>query len=159
MIRTTPFNPTFIVTVMTVLLSVCLLVSPGQAQSGTGEDPQDLIRSAMVFNFCKFIQWPQQEAAGDSLILGILGDPANAPDFSSLAGKSVGEIPIAVRQIRNQEALPNATMGPQQYGQAYVNLLPTLNKGVRGGARMYDAADTEEEQQLAPVPYAIMPVE
>lgn len=63
------------------------------------------------------------------------------------------------RQIRNQEALPNATMGPQQYGQAYVNLLPTLNKGVRGGARMYDAADTEEEQQLAPVPYAIMPVE
>lgn len=56
------------------------------------------------------------------------------------------------RQMRNQESMENA------YGY---NMLPSLNKGMRGDSAMYDTpvSGLEDDQQLAPMPYAFVPVE
>lgn len=65
------------------------------------------------------------------------------------------------RQIRNQEALPSTSMSQQQYGSPYVNILPSLNTGGRAGSAMYDTpvSGMEDEQQLATLPYAIVPMD
>lgn len=65
---------------------------------------QDLIRSAMIYNFCKFVQWPA-DTLGDSIVLGVLGDGGDLPDFSSLAGKAVGEVPLTVRRVTSAAEL------------------------------------------------------
>jgi len=87
-----------------VLVGVLIFSALPAAAQTDGDDTQDLIRSAMVFNFCKFVQWPEN-TPGDSIVLGVVGDNMQVPDFSSIAGKSVGSTPIAVRLIHSSEEL------------------------------------------------------
>ena len=90
--------------VVLVLGSLLLAMPNLAAAQDNGDDPQDLIRSAMIYNFCKFVQWPEN-TPGDSIVLGVIGDKDQAPDFSSIMGKNVGSIPIAVRVVKTSEDL------------------------------------------------------
>jgi hypothetical protein len=87
-----------------VLTGLLCAACPAAAQSD-GESKQDLIRSAMVFNFCKFVQWPEGQTPGDSIVLGVMGTMGEYPDFSSIAGKNVRDVPIAVRQVTSREEI------------------------------------------------------
>lgn len=91
------------VAVLILAMILNVMAFPALAQTDA-DDTQDLIRSAMVYNFCKFVQWPHN-APGDSLILGVVGDHLQSPDFSSIAGKNVGSIPIAVRMVDSSDKL------------------------------------------------------
>ena len=88
-----------------LILGGVLLAAPMSASGQTEtQRTQDLIRSAMIYNFCKFVQWPA-DTLGDSIVLGVLGDQAQAPDFSSIVGKSVGDTPVTVRIVRSDDDL------------------------------------------------------
>jgi len=69
------------------------------------------------------------------------------------------------RELLNAGAMLNQQIGAQDhYRQAGLFIdrsVPALNSRMQGGARMYDAPVTgiEEDEQLASLPYAIMPVE
>jgi len=89
----------------TLVVVLCLLTT-GLARA-YAEDrsvgTEDLIRSAMIYNFCKFVEWPSESA--DKLVLGILSDEGSAPDFSSIAGKLVQDAHIEIRWVRSREDL------------------------------------------------------
>jgi hypothetical protein len=87
-----------------VLGSLLAAVPNTAAAEDKGAQTQDLIRSAMIFNFCKFVQWPEN-THGDSIVLGVVGSNDQAPDFSSIRGKSVGDVPLAVRVVRTSDDL------------------------------------------------------
>ena len=81
------------------------LLTAGRAAAHTSETPaaaEDLIRSAMVYNFCKFIDWPVDN---DPLVLGVLSDAAEIPDFSSIIGKIVRGSRIDVRRLASPDEM------------------------------------------------------
>lgn len=53
-------------------LTVCLLLFAIGATHGQ-ERPTHEIHAAMVFNFIKYVQWPDENGAGD-FVVGVLGD-------------------------------------------------------------------------------------
>jgi len=73
-----------------------------KAEDGTVETG-DLIRSAMVYNFCKFVQWPGEDR--DTLILGVLSHPGSNTDFSSINGKMVQAAKIEIRQVTSVDEI------------------------------------------------------
>lgn len=86
-------------------LAMCVLAGlPLRAQAGdSGDKTQDLIRSAMIYNFCKFVQWPESDL--DTLVLGVMAAPDATLDFSSIQGKAVHDSYIKVKQIASNEDL------------------------------------------------------
>jgi len=91
--------------VAALLVGIFLAVLPMSVGAQQDETrTQDLIRSAMVFNFCKFVEWPEKTPS-DSIVLGVIGDADALPDFSSIEGKSIGRLPIEIRTVENSEDL------------------------------------------------------
>ncbi len=88
-----------------VAMAICILLAAPQtmARGGDGSETQDLIRSAMIFNFCKFVQWPGSDI--DTLVLGVMVLPDESADFSSILGKTIQDSPIAVRYVDNMDDL------------------------------------------------------
>jgi len=84
------------------LLAALLWQAPARATEG--DHTRDLIRAAMVYNFCKFVDWPA-EKEGPSLVLGVLSDPLQAPDFSSIDGKRVQDRSLQVRHVSSRQEL------------------------------------------------------
>lgn len=113
-----------------VLVGLFTTALPARAQSD-GDDTQNLIRSAMIYNFCKFVDWPEGQSPGDSIVLGVMGDASEAPDFSSIAGKSVGDVPIAVRRVSTQEGLRDCQLVyiPESERAALVETLSLVQAG------------------------------
>ena len=68
---------------VTALICVCLC-GPARADN---RDTEVKITAAFVFNFCKFVDWPQEP--GPRMTIKVLGGPDRAADFGSIAGKSV----------------------------------------------------------------------
>ncbi len=87
------------------VLAICLVAGmPVQAHAGDSSGKaQDLIRSAMVYNFCKFVQWPESDL--DTLVLGVMAAPDATLDFSSIQGKAVQDSYIKVRQVDSSDDL------------------------------------------------------
>ncbi len=89
------------IAVFTLLLAL-LLQTPAQASEG--DNTRDLIRAAMVYNFCKFVDWPPEEH-GPRLILGVMAASGTAPDFSSIDGKAIKNRPLEVRAVSSRQDL------------------------------------------------------
>ncbi len=91
-----------------ILVLVLLMQAPSMA-SNTAGNTQDLIRAAMVYNFCKFVQWPSDDQP-DHLVLGVMSDGFEVPDFSSIDGKSVQDLPLEVRNISTRKELAGCNL-------------------------------------------------
>ena len=96
---------------LAVLVLGCFLVAAplSAAAQDNNQGTQDLIRSAMIYNFCKFVQWPE-DTPTDSIVLGIVGDSIRVPDFSSIVGKNVGSVPIEIRVVHSSEDLKDCRL-------------------------------------------------
>lgn len=87
-----------------LLMFVGSATLPDSAQADEGTDPtEDLIRSAMIFNFCKFVTWPESDM--DTLVLGVMANPQEQVDFSSIQGKAVNDGHLQVRRILSTDDL------------------------------------------------------
>ena len=105
---------------LALVLVLVMMAGPAAAENQDTRNPQDLIRSAMIYNFCKFVQWPDDETPGDSMVLGLLGETMSIADFNSIVGKSVGDIPLTVRRVSDQDELRQCQLifiGDDQTGQ------------------------------------------
>lgn len=91
-----------------ILVLVLLMQAPTMA-SNTAGNTQDLIRAAMVFNFCKFVEWPTDDKP-DHLVLGVMSDGFEVPDFSSIDGKSVRDLPLEVRNVYSRTELSECNL-------------------------------------------------
>ncbi len=91
--------------IVAVVFILCIITGmPGQAMAGKDEDgSENLIRSAMVYNFCKFVQWPETDQ--DTLVLGVMVNPNKKTDFSSIEGKEVQDSYINVKPVHSNEDL------------------------------------------------------
>ena len=106
--------------ILTLMAAGALGALPAAASEQEGRKAQDLIRSAMIYNFCKFVEWPDDDTPGDSIVLGLLGETMSIDDFTSIVGKSVGDIPLTVRRVNSPDELSSCQLlyiGEDQVGQ------------------------------------------
>jgi len=91
-----------------ILVLLLLMQAPTMASNSAG-NTQDLIRAAMVYNFCKFVEWPP-ERDSENLVLGVMSDGFDVPDFSSINGKTVRDHLLEVRTVSSQKELSECNL-------------------------------------------------
>ncbi len=91
-----------------ILVLVLLMQAPTMA-SDSSTHTQDLIRAAMVYNFCKFVEWPEATES-EQLVLGVMSDGFSTPDFSSIDGKTVRDLRLEVRNISSRGDLAQCNL-------------------------------------------------
>ncbi len=63
------------------------------------------VKAAFLYNFAKFVHWPDEHALGPAFIVGILGDdPFGGILESTFTGKTILERKVEVRRISALEA-------------------------------------------------------
>lgn len=68
------------------------------AQPSRAEFSAQQVKSAYVFNFIKFVEWPAHEIkTGDKVRLCVIGDDGLHASLSALNGRKVGEYELQVR--------------------------------------------------------------
>ena len=87
------------------VLSVLLFVLPAVAEQPAFSEYQ--VKAAFLYNFAKFIEWPDKALRGDEpIIIGTLGDdPFGEVLDETLAGKKVGSHPLSVKRFSRIAAL------------------------------------------------------
>lgn len=85
-------------------LTALLLITPLQAQDARPTESQ--VKAAYLYNFGKFVRWPDRNASPDSLAICILGkDPFGAVLDSTVAGENIDGRKITVKRLSGlQEA-------------------------------------------------------
>jgi hypothetical protein len=89
--------------VAVTLCMVCLPVPEFAYAKANEGQAEDLIRSAMIYNFCKFVEWPGESQ--ETLILGVFSLPGSESDFSSIDGKQIQDSTIEIRQVSTIEEM------------------------------------------------------
>lgn len=87
-----------------LLLSLRAWTCPGAepASSFVREHSEDEIKSAMLYNFTKFVAWPDGSmgVSGEPLVVGVLGSDELVPVLeAALRNKTVQGHPLAVRRL------------------------------------------------------------
>ena len=83
--------------VLPLVLSLLLPVASTQAGDAT-DIAEEKIVAAYVYNFCKYVTWPADQAK--SIQLGVLGgDGTELEIFQSLNGKTAGGLPLNVEGV------------------------------------------------------------
>lgn len=92
-----------------VFLGLYLMSGVGTAQDQTGRlsVSEYKLRAAYLYNFSKFIRWPDSafESKDSAFVIGLLGDDAPMEIAELLNSKSIGSRPIEVRQYRTGESM------------------------------------------------------
>ncbi|MCP4290276.1 MAG: YfiR family protein [bacterium] len=91
-----------------ILVMLILIQAPSLASEDESET-RDLIRAAMVFNFCKFVDWPRDNQPNE-LVLGVMGSHIAQPDFSSINGKTVRDLPVLVKVVNSESDLAQCNL-------------------------------------------------
>ncbi len=82
-------------------LALLLAAPVGRAQDAQPSEYQ--IKAAFVFNFAKFVQWPQPalSAPTSPIVIGILGDNPFRDDLErTIKNKLVDEHPLVIKEFR-----------------------------------------------------------
>jgi hypothetical protein len=89
---------------------LAVLVPAGILSSAHGEPqsaPEYAVKAAFLFNFAKFVEWPDDAFAdrADPLVLCVLGEDPFGDTLRSLRGKTVNGRPLAIRYMTTLEEL------------------------------------------------------
>lgn len=84
-----------------LLMIVALTLATRAGPSHSSEEDEYRVQAAFMFNFAKFVQWPESIFSSPTapLILGILGRDPFGTNVSGLARSTVQGRPLEVRQI------------------------------------------------------------
>lgn len=75
-----------------------LLLAGGQQQASA--QSAEALKSAFIFNFAKFVTWPDGAIAGDQFVVGFLGADEQADTFEkTVSGKNVNGKTFAVKKL------------------------------------------------------------
>ena len=87
---------------------ILLLLAGGHARAQAPTEYQ--IKAAFLFNFAKFVQWPERAFAQASspMVIGVLGDNPFHDDLArTVRDKAVDEHPLVVREFRSPAEATN----------------------------------------------------
>lgn len=87
--------------VLCALLGLTVWLSlPGAPATATAQAPPTLeeyeAKAAFLFNFAKFVHWPEPAAADEPLRIGILGTNPFGPAIQALENSTIGGRPVRV---------------------------------------------------------------
>jgi len=95
-----------------VLIILVVLLGSTVAGFGhpAGADPQSererLVKAAIVYNFTKFVEWPQtNDLVEGAIVLGVVGTGDDGPAFEVVDGKPVGPSRLVVRYCSSPKDL------------------------------------------------------
>lgn len=83
------------------MAAILLLASAGRrAQAGPADLPTDYeVKAAFLYNFAKFVHWPDEALSGPVFVVAIVGDDPFGPVLDrAFAGKTVQGRPVEVRR-------------------------------------------------------------
>src|SRR5688572_226835 len=88
-----------------ILAALCLLALARGAAADVRAPAADewQIKSAFIYNFTKFVEWPEAALGGPSqpIVIGVLGEKPLAQQLAAVvAGRNVNGRPIEVRPVR-----------------------------------------------------------
>ena len=129
-----------------VLIFVCCLflnASP-RALSMNGETVEYQVKLAFLYNFTKFVEWPDDSyrSAGSPLVICIVGNDPFSPDIEGeLRTRMVGAHPIEVRALRTSDILSVCHMVfvPVTVGDQTANVI----RGLKGSSAL-TVSETKE---------------
>jgi hypothetical protein len=82
----------------------CSLLGPANAFEVPHSSREDQLKAGYIFNFAKFVDWPNLEAT-DTLTICFLGGAGIREAFAaSSAGKQVGSHPVVARAVAGKSA-------------------------------------------------------
>ncbi len=93
-----------------LLFGIALILISGQAGAKPAQKSTAQVKAAIIYNVCKFVEWPETTFDRDLFSIGILGDTDNLPDFNSLKGKSIAGRPIALRNVKSRDDLEGCSL-------------------------------------------------
>jgi hypothetical protein len=88
-----------------LLAALCAFALPGgaSADNRAAAAGEWQIKSAFIYNFTKFVEWPEAALGAPSqpVVIGVLGEPALAQELAAVvAGRNVNGRTIEVRPVR-----------------------------------------------------------
>ena len=89
---------------------------------------EDTIRAAYLYNFAKYIQWPDEQRS--ALRLCIVGDDDHDSAFESLNGKPVRDMKVSVRRAVNVPEIPQCDL--LFVPAKYTDLLERVRRAIDG---------------------------
>lgn len=104
--------------VLACLIACCLGWLVPLPALGNADSQKGPLQAAFVYNFCKFVEWPEGE--NTELVLGLMGASDDTSHFESIAGKTARELAITVKQVNTQDELGACQLvfiAPDQAGQ------------------------------------------
>ena len=119
-----------------LLLAACQLsATPAAAWAADPRDESDLLKAAFVYNFAKYVQWP--ERPDRALQLCLLGDDEIFPALRRLQGQQVRGTDVAIHPL-NSDAPSDATgegcdilfVGESEGGSVEARLRPLSGRPV-----------------------------
>jgi hypothetical protein len=92
-----------------VALLACLASrTPALAQPAAAEYE---LKAAFLYNFAKFVEWPEGGAAAEPLCIGVVGEDPFGPTLDRLlAGKTIHDRPITIRRFASVEAVTSCQL-------------------------------------------------
>jgi hypothetical protein len=82
-------------------LVLVLCTAPGTGAESSLKATEYELKAAFLFNFARFVEWPQPSARDDALVLGVLGEDPFGPVLDeTIRGKTVGGRSLTARRLR-----------------------------------------------------------
>jgi hypothetical protein len=90
------------------MLCVCLgliTASIASADTSSARFKEYEVKAAFIFNFLKFIDWPQEKTGGDNnqIVIGIIGEDPFGPAADIFKDKSVEEHKLVIKRFESFE--------------------------------------------------------
>lgn len=100
-----PFGTAILAAVL--MLSVCPGAAPAADASAPAVARDDLprVKAAIIYNICKFVEWPASGDEPGDFVIGVLGRSDDGPDFAILAGKRIQDRAVRVVAVADASAL------------------------------------------------------
>ena len=93
------------IAILMVAVSLAPVVRAGFAQTPTSSSVEYQVKAALIYNFAKFVDWPPEAAADDTLVVGVLGQDPFGPALEALQRKTVKDRPIQVKRFATLDEL------------------------------------------------------
>lgn len=116
-----------------ILLFIVLIFMIGYVPSGHAAEPSSEyeLKAAYLYNFAKFIHWPEDTFADkrSPLIIGVLGKNPFQTELLPLTSRTVRKRPIEIRQFNTVKDVRNCHL--LYISQSVSNKLRTILKNLR----------------------------
>ncbi len=91
-----------LLSVLALLISAGMALLPARAEVPAATEYQ--VKAAFIYNFAKFVEWPEEALANRPFVIGIVGqDPFGSLIDNAVAGKTVRNSKIVIRRFPRVE--------------------------------------------------------